>query len=133
MDVDAEQRNDCKDHDLAGEGKHYIHHAHDQLFGDAAKITGQKPHQGTKADGAEHGQHGKAKGRADAVDHAGEDAAAKVIGAQRIFLAEVSKFVENVGGVRIMRSNERSKDAHQCHDQYQCHRTDGSFIVKKTV
>ena len=55
LDVDAEQRNDCKYHDLAGEGKHHIHHTHDQLFGDTAEITGQKSHQGAQSNGAKHG------------------------------------------------------------------------------
>ena len=53
--VDAEQCNDRKYHDLAGEGKHHIHHAHDQFFGDTAEITGQKSHQGTQPNGAKHG------------------------------------------------------------------------------
>ena len=133
LDVNAEQRNDGEYHDLAGEGKHYIYHAHDQLFGNAAEITGEKSHQGPQADGAEHGQDGKAEGRADAVDHAGEDTTSQVIGAQRILFAEVGKFVENVGSVRVMRGNDRGKDAHQSHDQHQRDGTNSSFIMKKTV
>ena len=100
LDIDAKQRNHGKYHDLAWEGKHHIHHTHDQFFGNATEIPGQKSHQGPQADGAEHGQDGQAEGRADAVDHAGEDTAPQIIGAQRVFSAEVGKFVENIGGVR---------------------------------
>ena len=64
---------------------------------------------------------------------AGKNAAAQVIGAQRIFLAEVGKFVENVGSVRVMRGNDRGKDAHQSHDQHQRDGTNSGFIMKKTV
>ena len=120
LDADTQQCHHSEHHDLTGKREHHIHHTHDNFFYDAPEITRHDAKNGTQTDGAEHGQQGKAEGRTDAIDHAGKNTAAKLVGAQRILQAVGCKFVQDIGLIGVIGRNDRSQNTYKTHQQHKC-------------
>lgn len=132
-DIHAEECDNGKHHDLAWEREHDIDDAHDDLVHRPAEVAGTQPHKRTKADRAEHRERGKPERRADAVEHARENAAAELIRAEQILPAKAGKFVRNVVRVGIVRADPRCEDAQKHNDTEEDRRPHRRAVVQKSV
>ena len=129
--IDAQQANHGEHHDLAGEGKHHVHHPHDDLFHHAPEVAGHNAQQRAQCDGPQHGQKGKSQRWPDAVNQAGEDAPAQMVCAQWVLQAVRREFVEDIRNIGIMRRQERGKNADQRDQEDESHRHHSGTVVQK--